>query len=186
MPGQPISGVGNTFLFALFSLTHGMFSDVFCMFLNIVIQSCNICFLHEFINHWYYFLSYVMFYLCTIFVANISFVWVIVDGIAAQKCGSPPPAHHPPVMLRSVSMSGAMSSSIGTSVGDSVLNEIATARRTKPGISRQDSRLSVKSLIESIENATKQAKTSKGMCVLFYVCIYWRSKKTNKTKYLHD
>ncbi|XP_034230768.1 uncharacterized protein LOC117639325 isoform X2 [Thrips palmi] len=81
---------------------------------------------------------------------------------SAQKCGSPPPAHHPPVMLRSVSMSGAMSSSIGTSVGDSVLNEIATARRTKPGISRQDSRLSVKSLIESIENATKQAKTSKG------------------------
>ncbi|KAJ1520153.1 hypothetical protein ONE63_004369 [Megalurothrips usitatus] len=81
---------------------------------------------------------------------------------AAQKCGSPPPAHHPPVMLRSVSMSGAMTSTIGASVGDSVLNEIATARRTKPGISRQDSRLSVKSLIESIENAAKQAKTSKG------------------------
>ncbi|XP_052125876.1 uncharacterized protein LOC113217371 isoform X3 [Frankliniella occidentalis] len=81
---------------------------------------------------------------------------------SAQKCGSPPPAHHPPVMLRSVSMSGAMSSTIGATVGDSVLNEIATARRNKPGISRQDSRLSVKSLIESIENATKQAKTSKG------------------------
>lgn len=103
------------------------------------------------------------------FVANISIVWVIFGGIAAQKCGSPPPAHHPPVMLRSVSMSGAMSSTIGATVGDSVLNEIATARRNKPGISRQDSRLSVKSLIESIENATKQAKTSKGMCVTIFV-----------------
>ena len=33
-------------------------------------------------------------------------------------------------------------------------------RRQKSGISRQDSRLSVKSLIESIENAQKQAKTA--------------------------
>lgn len=104
-------------------------------------------------------------------MANISIVWVVVDGIAAQKCGSPPPAHHPPVMLRSVSMSGAMSSTIGATVGDSMLSEIATARRNKPGISRQDSRLSVKSLIESIENATKQAKTSKGMCVLCCVLL---------------
>jgi hypothetical protein len=34
----------------------------------------------------------------------------------------------------------------------------AVRRQHKAGISRQDSRLSVKSLIESIENATKQAK----------------------------
>jgi hypothetical protein len=41
----------------------------------------------------------------------------------------------------------------------SVQQEMAAVRRQhKAGISRQDSRLSVKSLIESIENATKQAK----------------------------
>jgi hypothetical protein len=34
----------------------------------------------------------------------------------------------------------------------------AVRRQHKAGVSRQDSRLSVKSLIESIENATKQAK----------------------------
>lgn len=38
----------------------------------------------------------------------------------------------------------------------SVQQEIAARR--KANISRQDSRLSVKCLIESIENATKQAK----------------------------
>lgn len=41
----------------------------------------------------------------------------------------------------------------------SVQQEMAAVRRQhKAGVSRQDSRLSVKSLIESIENATKQAK----------------------------
>lgn len=46
------------------------------------------------------------------------------------------------------------------SVLNSVQQDLAN-RRTKQGISRQDSRLSVKSLIESIENATKQAKAGK-------------------------
>jgi hypothetical protein len=46
----------------------------------------------------------------------------------------------------------------------SVQQEMAAVRRQhKAGISRQDSRLSVKSLIESIENATKQAKA--GECL---------------------
>jgi hypothetical protein len=40
----------------------------------------------------------------------------------------------------------------------------AVRRQHKAGVSRQDSRLSVKSLIESIENATKQAKA--GECVM--------------------
>lgn len=35
------------------------------------------------------------------------------------------------------------------------------ARRQKAAATRQDSRLSVKSLIESIENATKQVKAGK-------------------------
>ncbi|KAK6636435.1 hypothetical protein RUM43_010096 [Polyplax serrata] len=47
------------------------------------------------------------------------------------------------------------------SVLNSVQQDLAN-RRTKQGISRQDSRLSVKSLIESIENATKQAKAGPG------------------------
>lgn len=42
------------------------------------------------------------------------------------------------------------------------MKEEISVRRQKSGISRQDSRLSVKSLIESIENATKQAKTAGG------------------------
>lgn len=45
------------------------------------------------------------------------------------------------------------------SLFDTVQQEI-TVRRQKSGISRQDSRLSVKSLIESIENAQKQAKNA--------------------------
>lgn len=45
------------------------------------------------------------------------------------------------------------------SVLTSVQQEIAARR--KANISRQDSRLSVKCLIESIENATKQAKAGK-------------------------
>ncbi|PNF37018.1 hypothetical protein B7P43_G08061 [Cryptotermes secundus] len=45
----------------------------------------------------------------------------------------------------------------------SVQQEMAAVRRQhKAGVSRQDSRLSVKSLIESIENATKQAKAGPG------------------------
>jgi len=50
----------------------------------------------------------------------------------------------------------------------SVQHEMAAVRRQhKAGISRQDSRLSVKSLIESIENATKQAKA--GECLKHFV-----------------
>ncbi|KAL0266679.1 UNVERIFIED_CONTAM: hypothetical protein PYX00_009161 [Menopon gallinae] len=52
-----------------------------------------------------------------------------------------------------------------TDTSASVLNSVQldlANRRTKQGISRQDSRLSVKSLIESIENATKQAKAGPG------------------------
>lgn len=59
------------------------------------------------------------------------------------------------------------------SVLSSVQLDLAN-RRTKQGISRQDSRLSVKSLIESIENATKQAKAGNIFVALtmgFYVCI---------------
>lgn len=47
------------------------------------------------------------------------------------------------------------------SVLTSVQQEMAV-RRQKVGLARQDSRLSVKSLIESIENATKQAKAGPG------------------------
>jgi len=44
-----------------------------------------------------------------------------------------------------------------------------TVRRQKGGILRQDSRLSVKSLIESIENATKQVNYLKKLCFFFYI-----------------
>lgn len=47
------------------------------------------------------------------------------------------------------------------SVFSSVQQEMAV-RRQKASLARQDSRLSVKSLIESIENATKQAKAGPG------------------------
>ncbi|KAJ9594516.1 hypothetical protein L9F63_014053, partial [Diploptera punctata] len=43
-----------------------------------------------------------------------------------------------------------------------LLDMAAVRRQHKVGVSRQDSRLSVKSLIESIENATKQAKAGPG------------------------
>lgn len=49
----------------------------------------------------------------------------------------------------------------------SVQQEIAARR--KANISRQDSRLSVKCLIESIENATKQAKAGEYNTILGYV-----------------
>ena len=42
----------------------------------------------------------------------------------------------------------------------STVQQEITVRRQKTGITRQDSRLSVKSLIESIENAQKHAKIS--------------------------
>lgn len=48
------------------------------------------------------------------------------------------------------------------SVLTSVQQEIAVRRQQKASLARQDSRLSVKSLIESIENATKQAKAGPG------------------------
>lgn len=53
------------------------------------------------------------------------------------------------------------------SVLTSVQQEIAARR--KANISRQDSRLSVKCLIESIENATKQAKAGQYNTILRYV-----------------
>lgn len=45
------------------------------------------------------------------------------------------------------------------------------AARRKANISRQDSRLSVKCLIESIENATKQAKAGEHNTILIYTVI---------------
>ena len=48
-----------------------------------------------------------------------------------------------------------------------VQQEIARSR--KANISRQDSRLSVKCLIESIENATKQAKAGKLIHIIFMI-----------------
>lgn len=48
------------------------------------------------------------------------------------------------------------------SVLTSVQQEMAARRQHKAALARQDSRLSVKSLIESIENATKQAKAGPG------------------------
>lgn len=53
------------------------------------------------------------------------------------------------------------------SVLTSVQQEMAARR--KANISRQDSRLSVKCLIESIENATKQAKTGKTVLLNYQV-----------------
>lgn len=55
------------------------------------------------------------------------------------------------------------------SVLTSVQQEIAARR--KANISRQDSRLSVKCLIESIENATKQAKAGEYNTILCTVVI---------------
>lgn len=62
------------------------------------------------------------------------------------------------------------------SVLTSVQQEMAARR--KANISRQDSRLSVKCLIESIENATKQAKAGKraqDLCfpVVLFSFIQW-------------
>ncbi|XP_069700967.1 cytospin-A-like isoform X2 [Periplaneta americana] len=57
----------------------------------------------------------------------------------------------------------AVTTDSSSSLLTSVQQEMAAVRRQhKAGVSRQDSRLSVKSLIESIENATKQAKAGPG------------------------
>lgn len=72
----------------------------------------------------------------------------IFISIAAQKPASP-------VVLRPTSAQIPLESS---SLSSAVHQEI-TLRHKASSVSRQDSHLSVKSLIESIENATKQAKS---------------------------
>ena len=74
----------------------------------------------------------------------------MVKFSANQKSTMPPPAPRP--------------ASTPTETQQSVLTSVQQemAARRKANISRQDSRLSVKCLIESIENATKQAKA--GTC----------------------
>nr|CAD7261893.1 unnamed protein product [Timema shepardi] len=74
-----------------------------------------------------------------------------VDKLKAHKTSS---MAHP-------SSTQLLSGSTEKSVLSSVQQEMA-ARRQKTGVSRQDNRLSVKSIIDSIENATKQAKSSPG------------------------
>ncbi|CAG2056324.1 unnamed protein product, partial [Timema podura] len=71
-----------------------------------------------------------------------------VDKLKAHKTSS---MTHP-------SSTQLLSGSTEKSVLSSVQQEMA-ARRQKTGVSRQDNRLSVKSIIDSIENATKQAKS---------------------------
>lgn len=61
-----------------------------------------------------------------------------------------------PPLLRQTSAPSAETQSVFTSVQQEM-----AARRQKAAATRQDSRLSVKSLIESIENATKQVKAGK-------------------------
>nr|CAD7458095.1 unnamed protein product [Timema tahoe] len=74
-----------------------------------------------------------------------------VDKLKAHKTSS---MTHP-------SSTQLLAGSTEKSVLSSVQQEMA-ARRQKTGVSRQDNRLSVKSIIDSIENATKQAKSSPG------------------------
>lgn len=79
-------------------------------------------------------------------------VWIIcgLSVVASQK--------HPPVATSGPPVPTQFPDS-SSSLLTSVQQEMAAVRRQhKAGVSRQDSRLSVKSLIESIENATKQAK----------------------------
>lgn len=61
-----------------------------------------------------------------------------------------------PLLQRSIS------NETGVSLFSSVMNQEISNRRNNYKMSRQDSKLSVKSLIESIENATKQVKNGPG------------------------
>ena len=70
-----------------------------------------------------------------------------------------------------------------TESSSAVLSTVTQEMSRRSKLSRQDTRLSVKSLIESIENATKQAKAGKLMlCSLFMLVkikIYVLSNKYN-------
>lgn len=68
-----------------------------------------------------------------------------------------------------ISPTSVRAPSTPTETQQSVLTSVQQemAARRKANISRQDSRLSVKCLIESIENATKQAKA--GTCTFLHV-----------------
>lgn len=69
--------------------------------------------------------------------------------LANQKVIQPPPAR--PASTPTETQQSVLLTSVQQEM----------AARRKANISRQDSRLSVKCLIESIENATKQAKAGK-------------------------
>ncbi|XP_021921793.1 cytospin-A-like isoform X2 [Zootermopsis nevadensis] len=83
-------------------------------------------------------------------------------GLEAQVEKLKASQKHPPVATSGPPVPTQFPDS-SSSLLTSVQQEMAAVRRQhKAGVSRQDSRLSVKSLIESIENATKQAKAGPG------------------------
>ena len=132
-----------------------------------MVQKCDLCslLLHFFAYMYCIFISD----MCWLVLHLLYFCnYILSVVVASQK--------HPTIATAGPNMPTqfpVITADSSSSLLTSVQHEMAAVRRQhKAGISRQDSRLSVKSLIESIENATKQAKA--GEYLKHIVVFMWR------------